>query len=290
MRLGVVAFEREVFEAKREEVLRVGIDLQLGELPRRACELQLRLLEVVLVEMRVTERVHELARAKPAHVRDHHRQQRVARDVERHAEEHVRATLIELTRQLTVLHVELEERVARRERDLVGLFRVPARDDETAAVRLLLDVVEHALQLIDAVVLVGPVGLPRGAEVPPLVPVDGSEVALLPSEARRLLGSRPLVPDADARVLQRLHVRLAAHEPEQLVDDRFDVELLRREERKALTQVEAHLMTEDAASAGAGAIGAVSSAVEDRSEQIQVRLHPLRLARARRPRNLRRAL
>ena len=193
-------------------------------------------------------------------MRDHHREQRVARDVERHAEEDVGAALVELTRELAVLHVELEERVARRQRDLVGLLRVPARDDEAPAVRVLPDVVEHALQLIDAVLLVGAVGLARGAEVPPLVAVDGTEIALRAAEARGLLGGRPLVPDAHARVLQRLHVRLAAHEPEQLVHDRFDVELLRREERKALTQIEAHLVTEDAARARAGAVRAVLAA------------------------------
>jgi thymidylate synthase len=99
--------------------------------------LELRLLEVVLVEVRVAERVDEIAGTKIRDVRDHLREKRVARDVERNAEEHVRASLIELTRELAVLDVELEQRVAWRQGDLIGLTRIPAGDEESPAVRRL---------------------------------------------------------------------------------------------------------------------------------------------------------
>ena len=39
---------------------------------------------------------------------DHHGQERVFRDVERHAEEHVAGTLVQLAAQAAVGHVELE--------------------------------------------------------------------------------------------------------------------------------------------------------------------------------------
>ena len=185
---------------------------------------------------------------------DHLREQRVAGDVEGHAEEHVAAALVELTRELAILHVELEERVAGRERDLVGLARIPPRHEEAAAARVGPDLLQQASDLIDAILRVAPVGEARGAEVAPLMAVHRPEIARAPAEARRLLRRRPLVPDADAGRLERGHVGLAAEEPQELVDDRPHVELLRRQERKPLAQIEAHLVPEDRARPRARAV------------------------------------
>ena len=66
----VVAFDDDVLGADRPEVLRVALDDELRERLRRARELQLRLVEVVLVEMRVAERVHEVADLQIGDVRD----------------------------------------------------------------------------------------------------------------------------------------------------------------------------------------------------------------------------
>ena len=63
VRMRVVAFDREVLEAEGEEILRLGIDASAAGACRGSrVELELRLLEVVLVEVRVAERVHEVAR------------------------------------------------------------------------------------------------------------------------------------------------------------------------------------------------------------------------------------
>ena len=62
---------------------------------------------------------------------------RVARDVERHAEEKIGAALVKLATQLAVLDVELEERVAGRQRHASNSRRVPRADDEPAAVGVL---------------------------------------------------------------------------------------------------------------------------------------------------------
>ena len=64
-----------------------------------------RLLEVVRVEMQVAEGVDELAGLQAADLRDHQREQRVARDVERHAEKNIRAALVKLAAQFAVVHV-----------------------------------------------------------------------------------------------------------------------------------------------------------------------------------------
>jgi hypothetical protein len=55
--------------------------------------------------------------------------------------------------------------------------------------------------------------------------------------------------------LQPPGIAVAAQEPQQLEDDRLQVHLLRRHQREAFVQVEAHLVAEDALGAGAGAVG-----------------------------------
>jgi hypothetical protein len=59
------------------------------------------------------------------------------------------------------------------------------------------------------------------------------------------------------------------------------MDLLRREERKAFLKIEAHLMAEDRARPGAGAIRAILSLFEGAAEEIEVGLHPLALTRSR---------
>ena len=72
------------------------VEPQRRQRPRVAGQLQPGLVEVVGVEVRVAERVHEVADLEPGHLGDHVGQQRVGRDVERHAEEHVGGALVEL--------------------------------------------------------------------------------------------------------------------------------------------------------------------------------------------------
>jgi hypothetical protein len=62
-------------------------------------QLQPRLLQVIAVQMQITERVHERSRLEARDLRHHQREQRVRRDVERHAEEEVGAALVELAAQ-----------------------------------------------------------------------------------------------------------------------------------------------------------------------------------------------
>src|SRR5437867_12015817 len=103
-----------------------------------------------------------------------------------------------------------------------------------------------------------PVG---AAPVPPLVAVHRPELAALVG---------PLVPDADAALLQPFHVGVATQEPKQLIDDRFQVQLLRREQREALGEIEAQLAAEHRERAGAGAIGFARAALEHLGEEIEI--------------------
>ena len=67
---------------------------------------------MIEIEVAVAAGPDELARLEVALLREHVGEQRVARDVERHAEEHIRAALVELAGQAAVGHVELKEGMA----------------------------------------------------------------------------------------------------------------------------------------------------------------------------------
>ncbi|GMA20152.1 hypothetical protein GCM10025862_21730 [Arsenicicoccus piscis] len=207
--------------------------------------------------MGVAQGVHEVARRQVGLLRDHHGEQRVGRDVERHAEEDVGAALVELAGQPPVRDVELEHRVARWQRHLVDLGDVPRRDDVPAAVGVGAQRVDDAGDLVDVPAV-------RRRPGPPLVPVDRPEVTLLVG---------PLVPDADAALVQPGDVGVAAQEPEQLADDRAQVQPLGGEHGEAGREVEAHLVAEDAAGAGAGAVGLVHAGGEHVVEQVEILLH-----------------
>ena len=72
---------------------------------------------------------------------------------------------------------------------------------------------------------------------PPLVAIDRAKLAV---------GVGPFVPDGDAMLIQQPHIGRALQEPQQLMDDRLHMQLLRGGEGKALRQIEAHLRAEQA--------------------------------------------
>jgi hypothetical protein len=100
--------------------------------------------------------------------------------------------------------------------------------------------------------------------VPPLLPVYRAEVAIVVG---------PFVPDADLAVLQPANVGVAAQEPKQLHDDRPQVQLLRRQKREALRQVETHLRTEVGKRAGTGAVLLLYSFVENPLHEVEILAH-----------------
>jgi len=54
------------------------------------------------------------------------------------------------------------------------------------------------------------------------------------------------------------------------VDDGFDVDLLRRDERKALRKIETHLVTENALGPGAGPVGFGGAILPDVAKKIEI--------------------
>ncbi len=147
--------------------------------------------------------------------------------------------------------------MARRQRHLVDIGRIPGRDDEAARIRIAADGGHHVGDLIDHAA----VGRRPGA---PLPAVDRSELA------GRI---RPLVPNGDAMLVEIFDVGVAGEEPEQLVDDRSQVQLLGGGERKPVRQVEAHLMTEHRQRPSAGPIVLLDAVGENPFQQVVVLAH-----------------
>ena len=82
-------------------------------------------------------------------------------------------------------------------------------------------------------------------------------------------------------LLQPAHIGFAAQEPEQLVDDGFEMQLLGGDQRKAVGQIEAHLVAEDRARARAGAVALFHALFEDQFHQIEILAHMFRIADSR---------
>ena len=149
-RIRVVAHQFKILELEVVNAFHRRIQFHLRQRTRFALELQLRLLNVVGVKMQIAERVNKIARLQTADLRDHPREQRVAGDVERHAQKNIRATLVKLAAQLAVAHVKLEQRVARRQRHAVNVRNIPGADNQPAAVGIFFDLFDHRRDLIYA--------------------------------------------------------------------------------------------------------------------------------------------
>ena len=207
--------------------------------------------------MGVAERVHEVTGPQPADLGDHGGEQGVRGDVERDAEEDVGRALVELAGQPAVGDVELEHRVARRQRHVPQVGDVPGADQVPPGVRVGLECRDHRGQLVDVAAV-------RGRPGPPLVAVDRAELTVRVG---------PLVPDRHALLVQPLDVGRAGEEPEQLRDHRPGVHALGGEQREAVGEVEAHLVPEDAERPGAGPVGLARPGGQHVVEQVEIGPH-----------------
>jgi hypothetical protein len=255
--MGIVANQFKILELEFVDFFHRRIQFHLRQRTRLARELQLRLLDVVLVEMQIAEGVDEIAGLQAADLRDHQREQRVTRDVERHAQENIRAALVKLAAEFAIAHVKLEQRVARRQRHLPDFTRIPRADNMPPAVGILFDLLDDLVNLIE-----GPsVGR---APVAPLRTINAAQAAVL---------VRPFVPDRHAVLVEIFDVGVAAQEPEQLVNDGLGVDFLGREQREIISQIEACLGAKHGIRAGARAVGLELSMFEDMPQQIEVLNH-----------------
>ena len=97
-----------------------------------------------------------------------------------------------------------------------------------------------------------------------MLAVDRTEIAV---------GIGPFVPDGDAVLVEIFDVGVAAQEPEQLVDDGFDVQLLGGDQGKARGEIEAHLMAEHRARADTRAVALFHALGEHAVHEVEVLAH-----------------
>lgn len=177
--------------------------------------------------------------------------------IEGHTEEDVGGTLIELAGQPAIGHIKLEQAVTGRQRHLVHKRRVPGRHDVTPRIRVCLDALDEFGHLVDMPAVIIRPGAPLRAIDRPEVPV--------------LIG--PLVPDADTVLLEIADIGIALQEPEQFVNDRPQMQPLRRDDREAIGKIETHLMAEDRPRARAGAVTAVAAILQHVAKEVVILVH-----------------
>src|SRR5690348_7369656 len=104
--------------------------MKLRKRERLACQQLIHLLAVVTVDVQIAEGVDEVTDLETADMSDEMRQERIAGDIERNAEERIGRPLVKLAVQCAaIFHFELEQRVARGQGDFVAGFGVPAGDN-----------------------------------------------------------------------------------------------------------------------------------------------------------------
>src|SRR4029077_20105623 len=178
-------------------------------------------------------------------------------DVERNTEEEIGAALVELAGEPAAGHVELKKGVAGRQLHPRDVRDVPGGYQQASRIRVAPQFLQDLGDLID----VPAVGRRPGA---PLVAVHRPQVAAL---------VRPFVPDADTVFTQIGDVGVAPQEPQQLVDDRFQVDALGRDEWKAEPEIETQLRPEYAQRPRSGAVAFADPVIQDVLHEVQVLAH-----------------
>ena len=107
----IVTDESEIFEFEIMDIAHGGIQFHAGKRSRRAAQLFACLFEMVSIKMQIAKSVDEFTGLQAADLRYHHGEERVTRDVERHAQKKIGATLVKLTTERAVLDMKLKKRV-----------------------------------------------------------------------------------------------------------------------------------------------------------------------------------
>jgi hypothetical protein len=198
-------------------------DRQRKRLPR---QLFPDLVNVIRVDVEIAESVNKFPWKQPANVGNHDGQQRIGRNVEWYAEEHVRTALVQLATESAVRrHVKLKKRMAWWQCHFPDFPWIPCRYYVATAERILDYPIDYVPQLINDPSV-------RGAPFSPLGTVHATQVPIF---------IRPLVPDFYAIVPQVLNIRIPADEPQEFVDDGLHCDEFRRNYRKTIPQVKTQL-------------------------------------------------
>jgi hypothetical protein len=132
VRVRLIILEVKILESKIEDIAHLRIEVHPRQRIWRSRELLARLVEMIEIEVRVAKGVHEFARRSARHLCNHHGEQCIGGDVERHAEKDVGRALVELAGKTSVRDIELEQAMARRQSHAVDLGGVPGADNQAA--------------------------------------------------------------------------------------------------------------------------------------------------------------
>ncbi len=237
-RMRIVALQCEILVAEIVDVFDLRVQVHFGQRPEVTRKLFPDLILMVLIDVQIAKGVHKIARFQSGDLRHHHGQERVGGNVERHPQKKIRAALVKLAAETVAANIELEKGVARRQSHLIQLARIPGRNDQAAAVRGFPYLLDDVVYLIDRAAV-------GRSPVTPLRTVDAAQIAVL-------IG--PFVPDSHLVVMEILDIRIAAQEPEQLMDDGTQMDLFGGQQRKGFAQREPGLGTEHGQSPDSGAV------------------------------------
>mmetsp|Transcript_9146 Transcript_9146/g.19000 ORF Transcript_9146/g.19000 Transcript_9146/m.19000 type:complete len:214 (+) Transcript_9146:89-730(+) len=162
---------------------RIVSNEKLWEGSRRSFQLFLERLDVVQVDVGVTQRVNKITRLASRDVSHQVGKQGVAGNIERNSEAHVGRPLVHMAANLVAvgINVELAQQMAGRQCHLVQRRRIPGAQENSAVFWIVLDLVDALGKLVNT--LPGVVGvhvLVFRSKMAPLEPIDGSKVTFLP--------------------------------------------------------------------------------------------------------------
>ena len=112
MRMKTIILEFEIVIAETEYIVDIGIEDHFRQRIGHAMQLFVGLLEMVRIEVGVAKCMHKFSCLEPGYLCDHLGQQRIGRDVKRHAQKDVGAALIQLARQTALGDVKLKQAMA----------------------------------------------------------------------------------------------------------------------------------------------------------------------------------
>ena len=115
------------------------------------------------------------------------------------------------------------------ESHLVNFCHIPSAHYHASRVGIILQSIHNALDLVDVSTIIV---RPRT----PLMPINRAQFAVFVG---------PFVPNSHTIFLKIFHVCVSIEKPKQFVNNGFEVQLLRSEQRKALCEVKTHLVSEN---------------------------------------------
>src|SRR3989344_7100762 len=124
-RVALVIFELDILHSETVDILHFRVEPKLRERHRFAGEMFFHRIEMFVIHMRVLQGQNALLRLEAAYLREHMQEERIGSDVEWYAQEHIAASLHHVERERAARNETLEEHVARRERHVRTLARIP---------------------------------------------------------------------------------------------------------------------------------------------------------------------